>query len=242
MPLRRPLSRPPLLACSLALACAGQAADGSTEAGSETGESGTDGTDGTGESGSTGGEDCGAFTPEDDELGETIEVVIRNDRAETIWVANARATDCFIEQPFEVRDADDELLVWRTLEDEFQCAQVLDPIAGCGWECGVVQPVFRIEPGAELLVEWRGVRNEVELPAACGGCQATCWLPGPVPAGSYTLRATAGTECGGECCEPDDTGVCTGVVEPGSGPAGEVLEASAPIEIPGAGTVELAFE
>ncbi|MBN2193613.1 MAG: hypothetical protein JW751_12420 [Polyangiaceae bacterium] len=194
-------------------ATGGAATGGAENGGAENGGAATGGT-GSSTGGAAGGE-CSAY---EDAAGWSIEVVIRNESSQTIYLGQPEVT-CTIAPLFEVTDASGAL-VPPVPDCGNPCGEMMRGGAGgCPLLCLFPQTVT-LEPHESTRVVWDGLYGvDVELPEQCTPAGETapfaCDRAEEIHPGTFTFKVEAGMslECADEfvecdTCTPSESGGC----------------------------------
>ena len=171
------------------------------------------------------GDECLDVTNEDS--GARVEVTIRNDRAEPIYLVEQYY--CYASF-LRVFNPGGEEIDWLTDGWYIACDQLAADSPSCGGPACLTQTV-RVDPGAEYVDSWSGAvfeRNELtpdcSLASDITVCGPQCYIERTPVTGSWSFEVEAVSEidCGElECqCEDDpDDGTCviyTDTSQPGS--------------------------
>lgn len=175
------------------------------------GAGGNTGGGGSGGSGGNGGAACSGY--EDQEGVATVTFHFRNDTLQSIFLVG----NCGAEPHYQLSQVGggEDATSWGN-HDNF-CLQTCERLQTEGQVvCDACAPsVIQILPGKSLDVKWdgTGILGGFEMPAACYafGAQDSCSRIIAAPQVTWSVTATAFSECQGETCTCQPDGTCWGV-------------------------------
>jgi hypothetical protein len=190
---------------------------------------------------------CSAY--KDDPPGADITVRFKNMRAEPIFLGEQAGCGDII--PFSVHDSAGKEHPWVVGGCGYTCEALQSGSSACPAICAV-PPVFRIDPGGQFDLVWKGrVVESAAMPEACwqdkpSTSSAQCDRLVLLEAGDYTITGEAFTEA---VCDFGDPSACTCAagaegscrIENGTSVKGTALSAMATLTSPSGTLVELVF-